>query len=137
MSRSGGGLQFDLRGATRSGYLEDQRSRRRSGVFGVQLRFGSPSVLHHLHGLGTVRGDGTTRHCLDFGDDYLVVTRRDAAAVLYRELGYPVSPRTLEGWPLSVMVIGGRATFDTAELLAFARARIAAVPVQRSGRTRT
>lgn len=65
------------------------------------------------------------------------VTRRDAATLLYRELGFPVSPRTLEAWPVSIVRIGGKATLDTAELLAHARGIIARAPVQRGGRTRT
>jgi len=65
------------------------------------------------------------------------VTRRDAATLLYRELGFPVSPRTLEAWPVSIVRIGGKATLDTAELLAHARGIIARSPVQRGGRNRT
>ena len=63
------------------------------------------------------------------------VTRRDAATLLYRELGFPVSPRTLEAWPVTIIRIGGKATLDTAELLAHARSLIARAPVQKGGRT--
>ena len=65
------------------------------------------------------------------------VTRRDAATLLYRELGFAVSPRTLEAWPVSTMRLGGKAMLDTAELLAHARALIARAPVQKGGRTST
>ena len=65
------------------------------------------------------------------------VTRLDGAALLYRELGFPISPRTLESWPVPTMRANGKATYDSAELLAFARARMAATPVQRGGRNRT
>ena len=63
------------------------------------------------------------------------VTRRDAATLLYRELGFAVSPRTLEAWPISTMRLGGKAMLDTAELLAHARDLIARAPVLRGGRT--
>ena len=64
------------------------------------------------------------------------IARRDAAAVLYRVLGFPVSPRTLESWPVPTRLVNGKCTFDTSELLAFARSKLDAAPVVRGGRTR-
>ena len=52
-------------------------------------------------------------------------------------LGFPVSPRTLEGWPVPTRLVNGKATFDTAELLAFARSKLDAAPTVQGGRTRT
>ncbi len=65
------------------------------------------------------------------------IARRDAAALLYATLGFPVSPRTLESWPVPTRLVNGKATFDTAELIAFARTKMDAAPVIRGGRTRT
>ncbi len=64
------------------------------------------------------------------------IARRDAAPVLYAVLGFPVSPRTLESWPVPTRLVNGKATFDTAELLAFARSKLDAVPAIQGGRGR-
>lgn len=64
------------------------------------------------------------------------IARRDAAPVLYAVLGFPVSPRTLESWPVPTRLVNGKATFDTAELLAFAKAKLDAAPAIQGGRTR-
>jgi len=64
------------------------------------------------------------------------IARRDAAPILYAVLGFPVSPRTLESWPVPTRLVNGKATFDTAELLAFARSKLDAAPAIQSGRTR-
>lgn len=64
------------------------------------------------------------------------IWRRDAPPVLYALLGFPVSPRTLESWPVPTRLVNGKATFDTAELLAFARSKMGEAPVIKGGRTR-
>ena len=65
------------------------------------------------------------------------ITRRDAAAVLYSVLGLPVSPRTLESWPVPTKLVNGYATFLTAELLAYAQTKLDAAPAVQGGRSRT
>lgn len=65
------------------------------------------------------------------------IARRDAAPILYAVLGFPVSPRTLESWPVPTRLVNGKATFDTGELLAFARAKMEAAPNLRGGRKHT
>ena len=77
------------------------------------------------------------RHTLTLETPPPRVTRRDAAALLYAVLGVPVSPRTLESWPVPTRLVNGKATFNTAELLAFARSKLDAAPVLRGGRSRT
>ena len=64
------------------------------------------------------------------------IARRDAAPVIYAVLGVPVSPRTLESWPVPTRLVNGKATFDTAELLAFARTKLDAAPAIQGGRNR-
>ncbi len=44
------------------------------------------------------------------------VTRRQGGDIISRTL-FPVSPRSLERWPLATRVVNGKATFDTRELL--------------------
>lgn len=56
--------------------------------------------------------------------------------MLYAVLGFPVSPRTLESWPVPTRLVNGKATFDTAELLAFARSKLDASPAIQGGRNR-
>lgn len=62
------------------------------------------------------------------------IARRDAAPILYAVLGFPVSPRTLESWPVPTKRVNGKATFDTAELLAFARSKLDEAPAVQGGR---
>jgi hypothetical protein len=59
--------------------------------------------------------------------------RRLAAQVVSKHF-FPVSPRTLERWPLTWRRINGRALADTAELLAEAQRRVDAAPAVRGGR---
>jgi hypothetical protein len=61
------------------------------------------------------------------------VDRRDGST-LVRRYYFPVSARTLEGWPLAVRRVNGKATVETAELLAVARAKLDAAPPIRGGR---
>lgn len=63
------------------------------------------------------------------------VDRKDGSELLMR-LGYKISPRTLERWPLTVRLINGRATYDTAELLAHADAKVAEAAPIRGGRNK-
>lgn len=63
------------------------------------------------------------------------IGRREGSALLYAVLGFQVSPRTLESWPLPTRRVNGRATYNTAELVAFAQAKLDATPSIRGGRT--
>ena len=62
---------------------------------------------------------------------------RRAAAELVTRLFFPVSPRTVEAWPLIVRHVNGKATLETAEVLAFAQAKLDAAPPIKGGRRRT
>ena len=64
------------------------------------------------------------------------VTRPMAAQLLLAQFGIVVAPRTLEAWPLPVRILGGRATFDTNEVLARGRAMLDDAPAICGGRTR-
>ena len=61
------------------------------------------------------------------------VDRRTAAELVTR-LYFPVSHRTVEAWPLVVRRVNGWALYETAELLAFAKAKFDAAPAIRGGR---
>jgi hypothetical protein len=63
------------------------------------------------------------------------VDRRTAADLVTR-LFFPVSHRTVEAWPLTVRHVNGKATLETAELLAYAQAKLDAAPPIKGGRTR-
>lgn len=58
--------------------------------------------------------------------------RRSGAALISRHL-FPISPRTLERWPVAWRHINGRALVDTAELLAEAERRLEEAPEIRGG----
>jgi hypothetical protein len=47
---------------------------------------------------------------------------------------FPVSPRTLEAWPLGWRLVNGKATCLTTELFAVAQAKLDAAPVIRASR---
>ena len=59
---------------------------------------------------------------------------RRAGAELVTRLYFPVSPRTIEAWPLPVRRVNGKALYDTAELLAYAREKLEAAPAIQGGR---
>ena len=59
--------------------------------------------------------------------------RRAGAALVSRHL-FPVSPRTIEGWPLLTRRVNGKALNETRELLAVAKAKFDAAPAIRGGR---
>lgn len=63
------------------------------------------------------------------------VDRRMAAELVTR-LYFPVSPRTVEAWPLTIRCVNGKATIETAELFAFAQAKLDAAPPVKGGRRR-
>ena len=65
------------------------------------------------------------------------IPRKVASPFLLAVLGFPVSPRTLESWPVPTRLVNGKATFDTAELLAYARSKLDAAPAIMGGRTHT
>lgn len=59
--------------------------------------------------------------------------RRGLALIITREC-FPISPRTLETWPLTWRHVNGKAVAEVAEALAVAEARLAAAPLIRGGR---
>ena len=67
---------------------------------------------------------------------YPVRVDRRTAAALVTQLYFPVSHRTVEGWPLVVRHVNGKATIETAELFAFAQAKLDAAPPIKAGRGR-
>lgn len=62
------------------------------------------------------------------------VDRKTGAAIVTR-LHFPISPRTLERWPLSWRRINGRALVETTELLAEAQRRVDEAPAITGGRS--
>ena len=60
------------------------------------------------------------------------VDRQSGAALISLHL-FPISPRTLERWPLTWRRINGRALADTDELLAEAQRRVDEAPAIRGG----
>lgn len=59
---------------------------------------------------------------------------RKRGAQMITELYFPISPRTLEAWPIIWRYVNGRATCDTEELLALAEAKLNAAPPLMGGR---
>ncbi len=60
------------------------------------------------------------------------VDRQAGAALISHHL-FPISPRTLERWPVTWRRINGRALVDTSELLAEAQHRVNTAPAIRGG----
>lgn len=59
---------------------------------------------------------------------------RRTGAKLVRRWFFPVSPRTVEAWPLRVRRVNGKATIETTELFALAQSKLDCSPVIRGGR---
>jgi hypothetical protein len=59
---------------------------------------------------------------------------RKAAAELVTRHFFPVSPRTLEVWPVGWRHVNGKAVVETAELFAVAQAKLDAAPLVRTSR---
>ena len=59
---------------------------------------------------------------------------RGTGAVLVTRRYFPVSPRTLEAWPLTWRHVNGKAVCETAELFAVAQSKLDAAPPVRGGR---
>jgi hypothetical protein len=59
---------------------------------------------------------------------------RRTGAELLRRFYFPVSPRSLEVWPLTWRHVNGKAIVSTAELFAVAETRLAAAPPIRGGK---
>ena len=59
---------------------------------------------------------------------------RKRGAQIITDLYFPISPRTLEAWPIIWRYVNGRATCDTEELLALAEAKLNAAPPLMGGR---
>jgi hypothetical protein len=51
---------------------------------------------------------------------------RKTLAAIITDRFFPVSPRTIERWPLLVRKVNGHAIYDTASALAMAEAKLAA-----------
>ena len=60
------------------------------------------------------------------------VDRQDGAALI-TQLLFPISPRTLERWPVTWRRINGRALVETYELLVEAQRRVDSAPAIRGG----
>ena len=58
---------------------------------------------------------------------------RKTGAELVAKFYFPVSPRTLEAWPLMTRQVNGKATVATADLFAYARQKLDAAPPPRLG----
>jgi hypothetical protein len=58
---------------------------------------------------------------------------RQTGAALIQQYFFPVSPRTLERWPITWRRINGRALVKTDELLSEAQRRVDAAPAIRGG----
>jgi hypothetical protein len=61
---------------------------------------------------------------------------RRTGAKLVEQYYFPVTPRTLEVWPLDWVLVNGKAVCETAELFAVAQAKLDAAPPIRSVRRR-
>jgi hypothetical protein len=59
---------------------------------------------------------------------------RKALATLITRFLYPVSPRSLEAWPLNLRIVNGHAVAEVSETLAYAWRKFDAAPVTMSGR---
>lgn len=60
---------------------------------------------------------------------------RKRGAQIVSDLFFPVSPRTLEVWPVVWRRVNGRATCDTTDLLGVAQKKLDAAPAILGGRT--
>lgn len=67
---------------------------------------------------------------LDLADYPPRVDRRVGAKLVSKHF-FPVSPRTMETWELNWRRVNNRALCDTAELVAYAQARVDAAPATR------
>jgi hypothetical protein len=76
-----------------------------------------------------------TNTAFDLGTLPVRVDRRKGAALLTQHI-LPVSPRTLEDWPLTWRLVNGKALVETVELFAVAQAKLDAAPPIRSVRRR-
>lgn len=68
--------------------------------------------------------------------DLPVRMTRSAAAAYLTQHFFPVSPRTLERWPVPTRLVNGHVLIDTADLLAVASGKLRAAPVIMAGRER-
>jgi len=68
--------------------------------------------------------------------EYPVRVNRRVGAELVTRLFFPVSPRTLERWPLPVRHVNGQAVIETDQLFAHARSLLAAAPEIMGGKGR-
>ncbi len=75
----------------------------------------------------------TTAPTPDLGSLPVRVDRRKGAELVTLHF-FPVSARTLEAWPLDWRHVNGRATCETADLFAVAKAKLDAAPLVRTSR---
>lgn len=68
-------------------------------------------------------------------DELPVRVARPTGAMLVTRYFFPVSPRTLEAWPLTVRHVNGKALIDTSELFAVAQSKLDASLPLKGGRT--
>lgn len=59
-------------------------------------------------------------------------TREGVATIITTDL-FPVSPRTVETWPLRVRIVNKRAILEVSEALAYAEKLVEQAPVQKQG----
>jgi hypothetical protein len=59
------------------------------------------------------------------------VDRKTGADLVTRHF-FPISPRTLEAWPLTWRLVNGKAVCETAELFEVAQAKLDAAPICRT-----
>lgn len=70
----------------------------------------------------------------DFAEVPRRVDRKTGAELVTHHF-FPVSPRSLEAWPLSWLHVNGKAVCETSELFAVAQAKLDAAPSSRGGKT--
>ncbi|WP_424139095.1 hypothetical protein [Roseomonas chloroacetimidivorans] len=75
---------------------------------------------------------GTAAPSIDLSSYPVNVTRQRGAELVTHHF-FPVSHRTLERWPITGKVVGGRMVFRTADLFAIAQQKMDEAPLVRSG----
>ncbi len=74
------------------------------------------------------------QYLLDILKELPVNTDRKTGAPIITKHFFPVSPRTLEAWPLPTKHVNGKAIVPTAALFEIAYAKLMAAPVVMGGR---
>ena len=63
------------------------------------------------------------------------IARIDTPPILYAVLGFRVSLRTLESWPVPTKRVNGKAMFETVQLFDYVQSKLDAAPIIQGGRT--